>query len=176
MSSQLHTFITTEEVQTKVQELAIQISKDYNQTQLHLVGVLKGSFIFLADLARALKIPCSIYFVHASSYGDRQTSSGIVKIQHSLNMSNKHVLIIEDILDTGLTLSSIIKEFDKQQPASLKVCAFLNKPERRQADIEADYTGFTIPNEFVVGYGLDYGELYRNLPYIARLENAEESS
>ncbi len=176
MSSQLHTLITAEEIQNKVQELAAEISADYAQTPLHLVGVLKGSFIFLADLARALSIPCSIYFVHASSYGDRQSSSGIVKIQHSLNMSNKHVLVIEDILDTGLTLSTIMEELNKQQPASLKVCAFLNKPERRKADIDGDYIGFTIPNEFVVGYGLDYGELYRNLPYIARLENVEDSS
>ena len=169
--SKLQNFISAEEIQTRVQEMAEEISADYAQRELHLVGVLKGAFIFLADLTRALTIPSYIYFMRATSYGDRQTSSGVVKIQHDLNMADKEVIVVEDILDTGLTLQSILEELERQKPASLKVCALLDKPERRKTLIKGDYVGFTIPNEFVVGYGLDYAELYRNLPFIAKLEN-----
>ncbi len=164
-------FISAKQIQIRIEELAREISRDYAHTELHLVGVLKGAFIFLADLTRALNIPSFIYFMRASSYGNRKGSSGIVKIQHNLNMANKHVLVIEDILDTGLTLHSILQELENQRPASLKVCALLDKPERRETAIEGDYIGFSIPNEFVVGYGLDYNESYRNLPYIAKMDN-----
>ena len=164
-------FITAKQIQLRIEELAQEISHDYAHTELHLVGVLKGAFIFLADLTRALKIPSFIYFMRASSYENRKGSSGIVKIQHNLNMVDKHVLVIEDILDTGLTLRSILQELENQGPASLKVCALLDKPERRETAIEGDYIGFSIPNEFVVGYGLDFNESYRNLPYIAKVEN-----
>ncbi len=169
--AKLSPFISAEQIHTRIEELAREISHDYANTELHLVGVLKGAFIFLADLTRAISIPSYIYFMRASSYENRQGSTGIVKIQHDLDMANKHVLVIEDILDTGLTLHTILQELESQKPASLKVCALLDKPERRETAIEGDYIGFSIPNEFVVGYGLDYGEFYRNLPYIARVEN-----
>ena len=169
--AKLSPFISAEQIQTRIEELAREISQDYAHTELHLVGVLKGAFIFLADLTRALSIPSSIYFMRASSYGNRKGSAGIVKIQHDLNMADKHVLVIEDILDTGLTLHTILQELETQKPASLKVCALLDKPERRETTIEGNYIGFTISNEFVVGYGLDYDESYRNLPYIAKMKN-----
>lgn len=170
-SSNLESFISAEQIQTRIQGLAAEISQDYAQTELHLIGVLKGSFIFLADLTRALSIPSSIYFMRATSYTAQYTTSGVVKIQHNLDMVDKHVIVVEDILDTGLTLNTILEELKQQKPASLKVCALLDKPERRETSIQGDYVGFTIPNEFVVGYGLDYAERYRHLPYIAILNN-----
>ena len=170
-SSKLQKLFTANEIHQRVQELGMTISRDYAQNELHIIGVLKGAFIFLADLARSLTIPCFIHFLHASSYGSQLISSGEVRIEQSLNVSEKDVLVVDDILDTGLTLKKITQELQKQKPASLKICTLLDKPERRKVEVEAQYLGFTIPDEFVVGYGIDYAEHYRNLPYLAQLSS-----
>lgn len=174
-NSELKIIISAEEIQQRVKELAEQIAQDYEGKDLHVVGILKGSFIFIADLVRALDMPCRVYFLHAFSYGNRSTSSGVVKIQHNLDLTGKDILMVEDILDTGLTLNKILEEFEGQHPASLKICTLLDKPTRRRIDMKSDYIGFQVPDQFIVGYGLDYGELYRNLPHIALLEDFEES-
>ena len=168
-SSKLQNLFSANEIQQRVQELGITISRDYAQNELHLIGVLKGAFIFLADLVRSLTIPCFIHFLHASSYGSQLVSSGEVRIAHSLNVKDKHILVVDDILDTGLTLKKIIQELQKQKPASLKICTLLDKPIRRKVDLEAQYLGFTIPDKFVVGYGLDYDDHGRNLRHIYQL-------
>ncbi len=162
---------SAEEIQQRISELAAEISRDYEQQELHLVGIMKGSFIFLADLARALTIPCFIHFLHASSYGAEQTSSGHVRLEHSLNLHGKHILLIEDIVDTGLTVNRIIQDLKTQQPASIKVCVLLDKSEARKFPAAIRYIGFNVPKYFVVGYGIDFNEHYRGLPYVARLED-----
>jgi hypoxanthine phosphoribosyltransferase len=137
-----------------------------------LLGVLKGCFVFLADIARQIDLDCEIRFLTASSYGFASVSSGKVKIDKDIDfeMEGKDILIIEDILDSGVTLTALRDFINKHSPASLKICTMLDKPERRQVPLEADYVGFECPNEFVVGYGLDYGERYRNLPFVAVLK------
>ncbi len=170
-SSKLHELYSSEEIKKRVQELSFAISNDYVNRELNIVGILKGAFIFLADLVRFLTIPCYIHFLRASSYGCQKITSGQVEIQHTLNLAGKHILLVEDIIDTGLTLNSVINELRIQHPASLKICSLLDKPAARKTSIKVDYTGFTISDKFVVGYGIDFSEHYRELPYIAELKN-----
>ena len=163
---------TQEQVAARVREMAAQISRDYAGKTPLVVGILRGSFIFMADLVRAMDIPLTLDFMVASSYGAGTVSSGKVKIGLDLHedIAGRDVLLVEDILDTGNTLSKLVAELKGRQPASLKLCVLLDKPERRTKPIEADYVGFTIPDAFVVGCGLDYDQLYRQLPYIGILK------
>lgn len=165
--------IPSDHLQARIYELGAQLSTDYGDTRPLLVCVLKGGVIFLSDLSRALSIPHEIDFMAISSYGGtRVESSGVVRILMDLNtnIEGRHVLVVEDIIDTGRTLNYIIETFLTRNPASLKICALLNKSDRREVPVQLDYVGFDIPNEFVVGYGLDFNELYRNLPYIGILK------
>ncbi len=165
----LEVFIPEHALQERVSELGKEISRDYAGQDLLLVAVLKGSVVFLADLMRQITIPHSIDFMATSSYGAATESSGIVRILKDLDIPiiGRNVLIVEDIVDTGHTLTYLRKLLLERQPASLRICTLLDKRERREVEVPLDYIGFEIPNEFVVGYGLDYAELYRNLPYIA---------
>ncbi len=165
--------ITREELHARIAELGEAISRDYAGKDLLLVCVLKGGVLFLTDLMRAIRVPHSVDFMAISSYGGSRTeSSGVVRILMDLNtnIENRNVLIVEDIIDTGRTLSYITELLKTRNPASLKICTLLNKPSRRQVNVPLDYVGFDIPNEFVVGYGLDYNEIYRNLPFIGVLK------
>ena len=159
---------TTIEIQAKVKELAGMISKDYAGKELLVVGILKGAFMFFSDIVRSIEVPLTIDFIIASSYIKTETS-GEVKIFHDIrkDISDKHILLIEDIVDTGITLNQIRERILARCPGSLKICAFLDKKERRIVEVPLDYIGFEIPNIFVVGYGLDYDNKFRNLPYIA---------
>jgi hypoxanthine phosphoribosyltransferase len=164
--------ITEDEIRAKVHELGGRISADYAAKSVTLVSVLKGSLPFMADLMRAISIPVQIDLMEVSSYGGATTeSSGLVRILKDLSSSiaGRDVLIVEDIIDTGLTLNYLLRYLRGKNPASLRICALLDKPARRLVEIPIDYTGFTIPDEFVVGYGLDFGEIYRNLPFIGVL-------
>jgi hypoxanthine phosphoribosyltransferase len=156
----------------RVAELGSEISSDYAEKGLLLVGVLKGAVFFMADLMRQLSIPCEVDFMAISSYGASTDSSGVVRILKDLdiNIEGRDVLVVEDIIDSGLTLSYLIRNLESRNPASLEICALLTKPERREIDVHVRYTGFEIPNEFVIGYGLDFDERYRNLPYVAVLD------
>lgn len=168
-----HILVSEEQLKAKVAELGAQISADYEGKDLLLVSILKGAVVFMADLMRAVTIPCGIDFMVVSSYGGANTSStGLVKIIKDLDqdLSGKDVLIVEDILDTGITLSHLMPMLQMRKPNSLRLCTILSKPSRRKADIEPDYCGFDVPDEFVVGYGLDYDEKYRNLPYVGVLK------
>lgn len=159
-------------IQEKVQGMGKEIARDYAGKNLFIIGVLKGSSIFMADLARAIDIPLAFDFMAVSSYGNSTSSSGVVRINKDLETSieGKDVLIVEDIIDSGLTLSYLVENLKSRNPASLKIATLLNKPERRKANVQVDYCGFDIPDKFVVGYGLDYAEKYRNLPYIGVLK------
>jgi hypoxanthine phosphoribosyltransferase len=170
----LSLLLSREAVATRVNELAIQISRDYEGKDLLLVGVLKGAFVFLADLMRALDIPVQVDFVRLASYGKGTTSAGQVRMLLDLEASiaGRHVLIVEDILDTGLTLSFLLECLRARRPASLKLCVLLGKRIKRVYDITPDYQGFDVPDGFVVGYGIDYGERYRQLPAIYTLSLA----
>jgi hypoxanthine phosphoribosyltransferase len=161
-------FLTTEQIHEKVIELADRISRDYIGKEILAVGILKGSFMFFADLIRALKTPVTVDFIVASSYL-KSTSTGEIKVHYDIreDISGRHVLLIDDIIDTGISLNHIRERILSKGPASLKICIFLDKKERRMVDVPIDYVGFEIPNQFVVGYGLDYDNNYRNLPYIA---------
>ncbi len=163
--------ISKEELDKKVKELASRISKDYEGKELVIIGVLKGGFIFLADLAREITIPVDLDFMSVSSYGNSSKSSGVVKIIKDVdtNIDGKHVLIVEDIIDTGLTLNHLVELLKTRGPLSVKICAALDKPSRRKAFVQVDYKGIEIPDEFVVGYGLDYGGKYRNIPEVCIL-------
>ena len=163
---------TQEQVAGRIRELAQQISRDYAGKAPLVVGILRGSFIFMADLVRQLALPVNLDFMSVSSYGAGTVSSGQVNIHLDLqeDIAGRDVLLVEDILDTGNTLSKLVAELQQRRPASLKLCVLLDKPDRRTRPIQADYVGFTIPNEFVVGYGLDYNEQYRNLPFIGVLK------
>ncbi len=163
--------LSGEEVQARVAELGAQLAADYEGREPVLVSVLKGSIIFLADLVRAMPIPLSIDLMEVSSYGTSTESSGQVRILKDLSTSieGREVLVVEDIIDTGLTLNYLLRYLHDKGPASIRICCLLDKPARRLAPIEIDYRGFTIPDRFVIGYGLDYGERYRNLPYIGVL-------
>jgi len=166
------TVFTVEEIRQRVGELAGEINRDYEGTDLLLIGILKGAFIFLADLARRLTVPVRFDFIACSSYGSSTRTSGVVRILKDLDsdISGKHVLLVEDIVDTGLTLSYLVKNLEARGPDSLHICTLLNKssPERK-ADLPIRYQGFSIPDDFVIGYGLDCAEEYRNLPYIAKI-------
>ncbi len=168
-----HILVSEEALQQKVRELGLQISRDYEGRDLLLVAILKGSVVFMADLMRAISLPCTIDFMVVSSYGGANTSStGLVKIVKDLDqdLTGKDVLIVEDILDTGITLSNLVPMLRLRNPNSVRLCTILSKPSRRKADIEPNYLGFEVPDEFVVGYGLDFDEKYRNLPYVGVLK------
>jgi hypoxanthine phosphoribosyltransferase len=158
-------------LQARIAELGEEISADYEGRDLLLLGVLKGAVFFMADLMRRLTVPCEIDFMAISSYGAATDSSGVVRILKDLdiNIAGRHVLVVEDIIDSGLTLSYLVRNLEAREPASLEICALLTKPERREIDVEVRYVGFEIPNRFVIGYGLDFAERYRNLPYVAVL-------
>jgi hypoxanthine phosphoribosyltransferase len=164
--------IEEDAVRARVAELGSEISADYATKDLVLVGVLKGAVFFMADLMRHLTIPCEVDFMAISSYGASTDSSGVVRILKDLDISieGRDVLVVEDIIDSGLTLSYLTRNLESRNPASLEICALLTKPDRREIDVHVRYTGFEIPNEFVIGYGLDFGERYRNLPYVAVLD------
>jgi hypoxanthine phosphoribosyltransferase len=161
-------------LQRRIEELGEEISTDYAGRDLLLIGVLKGAVFFMADLMRNLTIPCEIDFMAISSYGDSTDSSGVVRILKDLdiNIEGRDVLIVEDIIDSGLTLSYLMRNLEAREPASLEICSLLTKPERREADVPVRYIGFEIPNRFVIGYGLDFAERYRNLPYVGVLDPA----
>ncbi|MCI8595048.1 MAG: hypoxanthine phosphoribosyltransferase [Oscillospiraceae bacterium] len=163
---------TEEQLKTRVKEMGAEIRRDYAGKEPVLVSILRGSFMFTADLMRALDLPCKVDFMAASSYGSGTSSSGQVKLIKDLveDIEGKDVLVLEDILDSGNTLSSLLELLKERKPASIKLCVLLDKPERREKPVAVHYTGFSIPDAFVVGYGLDYDEKYRNLPYIGILK------
>jgi hypoxanthine phosphoribosyltransferase len=167
--------VSGEELEARVAELGAELSRDYAGSDLLLIGVLKGAVFFMADLIRQLTIPCEIDFMAVSSYGNSTDSSGVVRILKDLDASieGRNVVVIEDIVDSGLTLSYLLRNLEARNPASVEVCALLTKPERRVADIECRYVGFEIPNRFAIGYGLDYAERYRSLPYVAALDETK---
>lgn len=164
--------VSEEEIKIKVKELGDVITKDYKDKELIVVGILKGAVVFMSDLCREIKLPILMDFMAVSSYGKSSLSTGEVRIIKDLDFSveNKHVLIVEDIIDTGYTLSYLTDNLRKRGAQSVKIVTLLDKPDRRQADVPVDYLGFEIPDEFVVGYGLDYAEQYRNLSYVAALK------
>lgn len=164
--------VTQEQMRSRIRELGRQISADYAGKDLVLVGVLKGAYAFFADLARAIRIPVQVDFIIVTSYGTQAKTSGKVKLVTELTekIKNRDVLLVEDIVDSGLTVQYLIKALAKQKPSSIKVCTLLSKPERRVVDVPLQYIGFRIPNQYVVGYGLDYQQQYRNLPYLAVLD------
>ena len=164
--------IDEETLAARVAELGAEVSADYEGRDLLLIGVLKGAVFFMADLMRHLTVACEVDFMAISSYGDATDSSGIVRILKDLDISidGREVLVVEDIIDSGLTLSYLMRNLESREPASLEVCALLTKPERREIDVPVRYIGFEIPNRFVIGYGLDFAERYRNLPYVGVLD------
>jgi hypoxanthine phosphoribosyltransferase len=164
--------VTEEEIQKKVKELGERITRDYQGKNLMLIGILKGAVMFLSDLAKNIKIPVLIDFMAVSSYGTSSESTGIVRIIKDLecNIDDKDILIVEDIIDTGLTLSYLTDNLRKRRAKSVRIVTLLDKPERRKVDVPVDYVGFVIPDEFVIGYGIDYAERYRNLPFVASLK------
>lgn len=166
------------QIRNRIRELGEQITRDYKNQELVLICVLRGATLFFADLVREISLPLTFEFLQTASYNDRtEPSKNIQFIRHGNNyVKQKHVLIIEDIIDTGQTLSFLIKHLQPLEPKTIKICALLNKPDRRQFSVSVDYIGFEIPNVFVVGYGLDYSQMYRNLPYIAVLETATENT
>ena len=166
--------IDEETLQRRIAELGEEVSADYAGRDLLLVGVLKGAVFFMSDLMRRLTIPCEIDFMAISSYGAATDSSGVVRILKDLdiNIEGRDVLVVEDIIDSGLTLSYLMRNLEARDPASLEICALMTKPERREIDVPVRYVGFEIPNRFVIGYGLDFGERYRNLPYVGVLDPA----
>ena len=165
---------TPEQLNARVQEIAREIERDYAGQEIMLISVLRGSFIFMADLCRAIDLPCTLDFMAVSSYGNGTSSSGQVQITKDLSedISGRHIIVVEDILDSGTTLSYLLKILEHRHPASIRLCTLLDKPERRVKPVKLHYCGFTIPDAFVVGYGLDYSERYRNLPYIGILKPA----
>jgi hypoxanthine phosphoribosyltransferase len=169
--SQLRVLISAEKIHERIRELGAEIDRDYPQGPVYLVGILKGAFIFLSDLARAMKTSARVEFVGISSYGRGKTSSGEVRLTKDLDTSleGQNVIVVEDIVDSGITLSYLLQVFQQRRPKSLRIATLLDKPERRQRAVQVDYVGFKIPDEFVVGYGLDYAEDYRNLPDVCVL-------
>ncbi|MBQ2921707.1 MAG: hypoxanthine phosphoribosyltransferase [Tyzzerella sp.] len=175
MAEKIRVLISEEEVDAKIAEIGKQISEDYAGESVHLLCILKGSVFFTCELAKRITVPVSLDFMSVSSYGDGTKSSGIVKIAKDLDetIEGKNVIVIEDIIDSGRTLHYLLDVLQKRNPKSMKLCTLLDKPDRRVVDVEVDYTGFAIPDEFVVGYGLDYAQKYRNLPYIGVVEGLE---
>ncbi len=172
MAESIRVMLTEEEVDKRIQEMGEQISRDYEGKTVHLLCVLKGSSFFACELAKRITVPVTIDFMSVSSYGSGTESSGNVRIKKDLDepLEGKDAIVIEDIVDSGNTLSHLVVMLKERKPASLKLCTLLDKPERRVVDVDVDYTGFNIPDEFVVGYGLDYDQRYRNLPYIGVVE------
>jgi hypoxanthine phosphoribosyltransferase len=167
------TLVSSEDLQRRVCELGRQISEEYEGRDLFMVGVLKGAVLFLADLMRNVSVPCEVDFMAVSSYGSQTDSSGVVRIMKDLDapIEGRDVLIVEDIIDSGLTLHYLMRNLKARNPASLEVCALLTKPERLRVDLSPRYVGFEIPNRFAIGYGLDHAQRYRNLAYVAALED-----
>lgn len=176
MSERIKVMLSEEEVDKRIKEIGEQISKDFAGEEVHLVCVLRGGSFFMCELAKRITIPVTLDFMSVSSYGNDTTSSGVVKIVKDLDdsLEGKNVIVIEDVVDTGRTLSHLLELLKARGPKRLKLCTLLDKPDRRVVDVCVDYTGFTIPDEFVVGYGLDYAQKYRNLPYIGVVEINEE--
>jgi hypoxanthine phosphoribosyltransferase len=176
MDANPRTLISAADISRRVEEMGREIERDYSSGPIYLVSVLKGSFVFVADLARAISHPVRIEFMAISSYGKDKTSSGQVKVLKDLDvpLEGRDLLIVEDIIDSGVTLNYLLRMFNQRHPRSIRVATLLDKPDRRLQQVKVDYVGFTIPDEFVVGYGLDYAEDYRNLPYIGVLENVPE--
>lgn len=172
MQKNLRTLISTDEIKSRIKELARMISNDYKETTLHLICVLKGGVMFMCDLSKEIEGPVTMDFMAVSSYGNETVSSGIVKIVKDLDESieGKDVLIVEDIIDSGRTLSYLVQILKERKPKSIEICTILDKPDRRVVDVDVKYVGFEIPDEFVVGYGLDFEQKYRNLPYVAVVE------
>ena len=172
MSEEIRVLISEEEIEERIREMGRQISEFYQGESVHLVSVLKGGVFFTCELAKRLSVPVSLDFMSVSSYGDGTKSSGVVKVVKDLDeaIEGKHVLVVADIVDSGRTLSYLLDNLRSRKPKSLRLCTLLDKPERRVTDVRVDYTGFEIPDEFVVGYGLDYMQHYRNLPYIGVVE------
>ena len=172
----IKTLISEKEIAEKVRELGEQINRDYAGTSIHMICVLKGGVFFLCDLAKEIKVPVTVDFMSVKSYGNGTSSSGNVRIEKDLeeSIAGKDVLIVEDIIDSGQTLGCLTNMLRQRQPASLKLCTFLDKPSRRKADIKVDYMGYEIPDCFAIGYGLDYAGRYRNLPYVGILEEMDQ--
>jgi hypoxanthine phosphoribosyltransferase len=164
--------ITSQEIEDKVRQIGARITEDYNGEKLLLIGILRGAVVIMSDLMRNIDLQCELDFMDISSYGTGTSSSGVVRILKDLeeDITDRHVLIVEDIIDTGLTLSYLMRSLQARKPASLEICALLSKPSRRRADLDVRYLGFEVPDEFVVGYGLDYAGAYRNLPDICVLK------
>lgn len=175
MSEKIRVLLSEEEVDKRIQEIGEQISRDYEGKEVHLICVLKGGVFFMCELAKRIRVPVSLDFMSVSSYGDETSSSGVVRIVKDLDqpLEGKDVLIVEDIIDSGRTLYYLMDILKKRNPNSLRLCTLLDKPERRVKDVKVDYTCFNIPDEFVVGYGLDYAQKYRNLPFIGVVEFEE---
>lgn len=164
--------LSSDELAKRIEEMGAEITADYAGKEILMIGVLRGAVLFMADLARAIKVPVAIDFMAVSSYGAGTNSSGVVRILKDLDedVEGKHVLVVEDIIDSGLTLNYLLDNVKSRKPASIKLCTLLNKPERRKVNVNIDYNGFNVPDYFVVGYGLDYAEKYRNLPFIGILK------
>ena len=175
MAETIRVLVTEKDVDERSEALGRQISEDYAGKQIHMICVLKGGVFFMCELAKRISVPVSLDFMCVSSYGDATESSGVVRIAKDLDESieGKDVLIVEDIIDSGRTLSYLIDVLKKRNPNSVHLCTLLDKPERREKEVQVDYVGFAIPDEFVVGYGLDYAQKYRNLPYIGVVEGLE---
>ena len=172
MEDKIKVFITEEEVNARIAELGAQISRDYAGKKIHLICILRGSVFFMCELAKRITIPVSLDFMSVSSYGNSMESSGIVKIVKDLDepLEGRHVLIVEDIIDSGKTLNHLIPMLYARKPADIKLCTLLSKPDRREVEVKVDYLGYEVPDYFIVGYGLDYAQKYRNLPYIGIVE------
>ena len=176
MSERISVLIGEEEVDAKIAEIAAQISKDYEGKHVHLICILKGSIFFTCELAKRITVPVTLDFMSVSSYGSGTKSSGVVRIVKDLDepVEGKNIIVIEDIIDSGNTLSYLLENLKQRHPASLRLCTLLDKPDRRVKQVDVDYTCFQIPDEFVVGYGLDYAQKYRNLPYVGIVHLDEE--
>lgn len=176
MKETVRILIPEDKVDERIAQLGEQISQDYAGKQVHLIGILKGSIFFICELAKRITVPVTMDFMSVSSYGAGTKSSGVVKLIKDLDepIEGKDVLIVEDIIDSGRTLSYLLKNLSSRNPASIRLCTMLDKPERREVEVDVDYQGFRIPDEFVIGYGLDYDQRYRNLPYIGVLSLTKE--
>ena len=172
MAEKINVLFSEEEVDARIRQMGEQISRDYEGKQVHLVCVLKGGSFFMCELAKRITVPVFLDFMSVSSYGSETKSSGVVKIVKDLDapLKGKDVIVVEDIVDTGHTLSYLLEMLKGREPASLRLCTLLDKPDRREVEVPVDYTGFVIPDKFIVGYGLDYDQKYRNLPYIGTVE------
>lgn len=173
VKDEITVLITEEEIEKRIREMGEEISKAYEGREIHLISILKGGVFFTCELAKRITVPVSVDFMSVSSYGSSKVSSGVVKIIKDLDetIEGKDVLVVEDIIDTGTTLSYLMEMLAQRRPASLALCTLMDKPERRIHEVKVDYTGFEVPDKFIVGYGLDYAQHYRNLPYIGVIEN-----